>query len=89
MTDQPQPTPTPVSVFYSYAYEDKDLRDTLEKHLSLLQRRGFITNWHDRKIEPGTNRTETLDSYLNTASIILRGQARKSSWDGHMGPSYL
>jgi hypothetical protein len=38
----------PVEVFYSYAHEDEALRNELEKHLSLLQRLGLISSWHER-----------------------------------------
>src|SRR2546421_9745171 len=62
---------SPVIVFYSYAHEDESLRNELEKHLSLLQRRGIITTWHDRKIVPGTDWAYAIDSHLNEATIIL------------------
>src|SRR5438034_895380 len=62
---------SPVILFYSYAHEDEPLRNELEKHLSLLQRRGVITTWHDRKIVPGTDWAHVIDSHLNEAAIIL------------------
>ena len=65
-----QATPS-VSIFYSYAHEDEPLRNELKKHLSLLQRRGIITTWHDRKIVPGTDWAHAIDTQLNTASVIL------------------
>lgn len=43
----------PLEVFISYAHEDEKLREELGKHLSLLQRNGVITAWHDRLIGPG------------------------------------
>ena len=33
-------SPSSVKLFFSYAHEDELLRNELEKHLSLLQRRG-------------------------------------------------
>src|SRR5258707_8645015 len=61
----------PVEVFYSYAHEDASLRDTLEKHLSLLHRQGLIFQWHDRQIAAGTDWAQALDIHLERASVIL------------------
>jgi TIR domain len=61
----------PVEVFYSYAHEDASLRDTLEKHLSLLSRQGLIKEWHDRRIVPGTNWAQAIDEHMERASVIL------------------
>jgi ABC-type branched-subunit amino acid transport system substrate-binding protein len=63
--------PQPVSMFISYAHEDEPLRKQFEKHLSLLQRQGLVSAWHDRQITGGTNWAEVLDRHLNSASIIL------------------
>src|SRR5437660_849909 len=60
-----------VEVFYSYAHKDEDLRNELDKHLKSLQRQGFITLWHDRKIVAGTEWAHTIDDHLTNASIIL------------------
>jgi hypothetical protein len=62
---------TPIEVFYCYAREDEVLRNTLEKHLSILHRQGLISSWHDRKIVPGTNWAREIDAHLETASLIL------------------
>ncbi len=64
-------TPPPVRVFYSYSHADEDLRQELEKHLSLLQRQGIIAGWHDRKILPGSAWEEELDQHLEEAQIVL------------------
>ena len=32
----------PVTLFYSYAHEDETLRDELQGHLKLLERRGLF-----------------------------------------------
>lgn len=61
----------PINVFYSYAQEDKELREQLEKHLSLLRRQGIIIEWHDYQIEPGTNWSQVIDQHLRTSSLIL------------------
>lgn len=61
----------PLKIFYSYSHKDTKLRKKLEKHLKLLERRDFIINWHDRKIEVGDEWKSTLDKKLMTADIIL------------------
>jgi energy-coupling factor transporter ATP-binding protein EcfA2 len=61
----------PVEIFYAYAREDEALRDELEKHLTTLQRQGLIMSWHDRKIVPGSDWAQEIDTHLATASIIL------------------
>lgn len=66
-----QQQPDPVTLFYSYASEDKELRDELEKHLSVLQRQSIITGWYDGLIVPGMDRAQAVYEYLNKASIIL------------------
>jgi regulator of protease activity HflC (stomatin/prohibitin superfamily) len=60
-----------IEIFLSYAHEDEDLRDELEKHLSILKRLGLITTWHDRKIGAGKEWKGEIDTHLNTAHVIL------------------
>ncbi len=71
MYEQQEQTSAAVTLFYSYAHQDERLREQLETHLSLLRRRGIISEWHDRKIAPGTNWTQAIDAHLMTAQIIL------------------
>jgi len=59
------------ALFYSYSHKDKDLRDKLESHLSMLKRDRHIRQWHDRMIAAGTEWKCQIDSRLNTADIIL------------------
>ena len=66
-----QPFPTGVEIFFSYAHEDEALRDKLAKHLSLLQRQGVVTLWHDRNINTGTDWSYSIDQHLQIAEIIL------------------
>lgn len=61
----------PLELFYSYAHEDEALRNELEKHLKLLQRQGYITQWYDRQIPPGNVWAQEIDTHLKSASIIL------------------
>jgi hypothetical protein len=66
-----QQTAAPITVFYSYAHEDEQLREQLEKHLSLMRRQEIITEWNDRKIVPGSDWSQEIDAHLNSATIIL------------------
>src|SRR6266702_8721801 len=61
----------PVEIFYSYSHKDQPLRDQLETQLSLLQRQGLISSWHDRKIGAGEQWAGQIDQHLQTADIIL------------------
>lgn len=63
--------PMAVRLFYSYSHKDEPLRDELETHLKILHHTGFITAWHDRKIEPGGDWKTQIDENLERADIIL------------------
>jgi tetratricopeptide (TPR) repeat protein len=60
-----------VEVFCSYAHEDEEWLRLMETHLSLLKRQGLIAFWHDRLISPGVDWTESIDTHLERASVIL------------------
>jgi TIR domain len=60
-----------LSVFVSYAHEDEKLRAELGKHLSVLERQGLISTWHDRMITGGEEWAGTVDAHLEEAQIIL------------------
>jgi hypothetical protein len=64
-------TKKPVTIFYSYSHKDEEIRDELEKHLSILKRQEIISEWHDRKIEGGQEWIEQIDQQLQSANIIL------------------
>lgn len=61
----------PIEIFCSYAQEDISWFHKLETHLSLLKRQGLITLWRHRLIAPGTDWVKTIDTHLETASVIL------------------
>jgi hypothetical protein len=63
--------PQPIEIFYSYSHKDEDLRNELEKHLSVLKRNGVIAGWYDRKIAAGAEWGGEIDKHLETANIIL------------------
>ena len=68
ITAEPKQT---LEVYYAYAPQDEQLGKELEKHLILLERAGVIAGWHPHKMLPGTKRTETMATFLNSADIIL------------------
>ena len=53
---------TPVTLFYSYAHEDEPLRDELQDHLMILERRGVV---------PGHDWSREIDEHLRTADVVL------------------
>lgn len=59
------------NVFFSYCHKDEELRDELEKHLSILKRQGFIETWHDRRIGAGSDLDQAISQNLEAADIIL------------------
>jgi hypothetical protein len=63
--------PAPISLFYSYAHKDEALRKQLETHLSLLKNQGVIQDWHDRRIQAGTEWDGVINEHLEQAKIIL------------------
>jgi WD40 repeat protein len=60
-----------IKLFYCYAHKDKLLRDELEKHLSVLKRRGFLTTWYDQEIMPGEVWKQAIHTNLETADVVL------------------
>jgi hypothetical protein len=61
----------PVTLFYSYSHKDEDLRNELNGHLKILERRGMVQAWHDRAIFAGTAWGTEIDSHLRNAELVL------------------
>lgn len=61
----------PVDLFISYSHRDEHYRERLGAHLKLLQRKGVIASWHDRKIMPGQQFDTEIDNNLQRARIVL------------------
>src|SRR3954464_6609931 len=59
------------TIFFSYSHKDEALRDELETHLSMLNRQGFITTWHDRRIAAGDIVDPTISAHLESADVVL------------------
>ena len=64
-------TNQPATIFFSYSHKDEELRDELTKHLSILERNGVISGWHDRRIAPGEEWANEIDEWMDTAQVIL------------------
>ena len=60
-----------VKLFFSYSHKDEDLRNELEKHLSILKRQSIIDIWHDRRIQAGSEFDKSISTELASADIIL------------------
>src|SRR6266567_2204632 len=60
-----------IKVFYCYAREDEELREQLEKQLSVLKRHGLIETWNDREISAGQNWNDEINKQLKAANIVL------------------
>jgi len=60
-----------VRLFYSYAHEDEELRDELQGHLKILERKQLIAPWHDRRIDPGQAWDAEIDVHLRDAELVL------------------
>jgi len=58
-------------VFISYSHKDENYREDLEEHLSILQSKGIIEIWHDRKITAGDEWKGQIDQNLDEADIIF------------------
>ena len=60
-----------VRLFYSYAHEDEELRNELERHLKILERKQLIAPWHDRRITAGRDWNSEIDINLRDAELVL------------------
>ena len=61
----------PIKVFCSYSHKDEIFREELEVHASLLKRKKIIEIWHDRRILPGNEWENSIDSHLENSEIII------------------
>jgi hypothetical protein len=61
----------PIRIFYSYSPNDAPQQMRLERHLSVLYRRGIAFSWPNDAILPGVDWKQEVEEHLNTADIIL------------------
>lgn len=60
-----------IKLFISYSHRDEQYRRELDNHLAGLQRRGIISTWHDRKIQPGQEIDRQISTELKEANVFL------------------
>jgi hypothetical protein len=65
------PASKPVTLFFCYAPEDEPLRKELEKHLTLLERQGYITSWSGHGIGAGEDWRSEVERRMAEAKVIL------------------
>ena len=58
-------------VFFCYSHIDEELRDEIERHLSILKHKKVLDSWHDRRIGAGTDWEGQIDHHLNSADIVV------------------
>jgi TIR domain/HEAT repeats len=58
-------------VFYSYSNKDIEFRNQLGTYLAPLRHKGKITDWHDRKIAPGSDWQKEISDQLAGANLVL------------------
>jgi hypothetical protein len=58
-------------VFYSYSHKDTDLCERLRTYLAPLKQNSKISEWYDRRIEPGINWNTEINAQLDSANLIL------------------
>lgn len=60
-----------MNIFISYSHKDEAFREELVEHISMLQRRGFIDIWHDRKITTSEDWRNEISENLEKADITI------------------
>ncbi|OLV19379.1 AbiTii domain-containing protein [Deinococcus marmoris] len=61
----------PMKIFISYSHKDEKFREDLESHIKILNRRGLISVWHDRRISAGQDWKNQIDNNLKESDIVL------------------
>ena len=78
-----------VSLFYSYCHKDTRFMKEMEDALGLLRTNNLLTDWHDRKILPGTKWNSRIETKLKQAEIVaflvstdfLNSSACRKEWE--------
>lgn len=60
-----------LKLFYSYCHQDKEHRESLEIHLSMLVRNEVIEQWYDGHITAGSPWETKIIESLNEADIVV------------------
>jgi len=59
------------TVFISYSHKDEAWKDRLVTQLKVLEIEGFYQSWDDRKIEPGSDWFQQIETALNRARVVV------------------
>jgi hypothetical protein len=62
---------SPLNFFYSYCHQDKEHRQNLDKHLSMLIRNKVIKQWYDGNITAGSPWETKILENLEAADIVV------------------
>jgi len=60
-----------VRMFVSYAHVDKDYKEQLENHISVLVRNGVVYPWTDEVLMPGEIWSQSISDAINNAQLII------------------
>lgn len=60
-----------INLFYSYSHKDEAYRERLVEWLSTLREEGVISDWHDRKITPGSDWNHEIARNLEKSHVVL------------------
>ena len=62
--------PTRLKLFISYSHSDEEQITKFTKHIAPLKSKGLIGEWYDRKITPGKDFQDQIDTNLQNADVI-------------------
>lgn len=65
------PEKRPLKVFISYAHKDEAFKDELAIMLRSMERNGVIDAWQDRRIEPGEEWYEAIQTAMNECDLAI------------------
>ncbi len=60
-----------VNIFFAFSSADKEIRERLEKHLTILKKNNIINIWHEEMIRPGEEREQKISEQLKNSDLIL------------------
>jgi len=58
-------------VIISYSHADEEWKDRFSKHLGVLEHHGYLTQWHDRKINAGDDWFAEIETAFDCASVAV------------------